>query len=309
MIDKLILEYNESLKKLEQIGIDSTELSTNFKDNNTFKKWFENQSNLFFDYGKFEYKFPILRNSPIISNLDLWRISSFGKQFLSDLMPSNSLLHTVKLGRCNYPFNPVFYANNSITGALFEVFKESFKPNEPKNIILSKWQLKDEHDLALFSSKEKSKNEDFNRLYLKFYNEVKNKFSTDDFEKLGDYLGEIFLNPDDYTGSAFLAQNFLYSPLPDYNSAIIFPSVRNTKSFNVAINRHITDNPNRFVLIEAYDIEILEFIFDENGNGHHKYKCNNLLTTKDQCNLISEVVEFPDRIFENEIKEFDIVIN
>ena len=123
----------------------------------------------------------------------------------------------------------------------------------------------------LFTTPDKSQNDVILKFHNYIFDKLKGQNTTED-EEFINYVSDQFLLEDDYTISAFLSQFFLYDGDQDH-SAIIYPSVRNKKSFNIAINKNVVDNFDYFEFEKGIELNLHNFNFDPNtGEGNMKYQ-------------------------------------
>jgi hypothetical protein len=272
--NKLISDFKHYMGQLESIGTNYAPFNAYGDDQAPFLKWFNAEYAKVM--GNYSFETPSISENDRFSDNDLFRITDYStldkKKVTALSCPSE--LKWVALGRCNYPFNPVFYANFSRIGCFSEKYHNKYK-GAPKNLILSRWHLKNKHTFSLYTTPLKSENAIISELYEHVYKGLKAKNLVSNFQEYQefmDYVSDTFLRDDDYTISAFLSQCFIYDS--EFNhSGIVYPSVRNKKTFNIAFNKHVVDDLYYFEFKDALDINLHEFQMDaETGAGHIVYE-------------------------------------
>lgn len=168
-----------------------------------------------------------------------------------------------KIGRANIPYHPVFYGSYSIDCAIKEI--------NPKNkYVLTTWEWKEEFKINahLLSTKDKDyqyslqqynimNNEDYERELIKLNKNISPGTMLGDMLDTMYAVSDLFLNEEDYFGSALIGFEELYRtrltkkyPTTDL---LIYPSVKLNTGINLAIHPEIVDN-----YLELKKIEIFE---------------------------------------------------
>lgn len=305
----------ESFNSLDKIGTDeSLKEKVPYLE---FKKWVELQCDKFY---KNELDYELLRtNSKYLINKPIWRIVDYNlpkEKTIKTFLPPYIFPNKIGLGRCNYPYNPVFYGAVSMLGCFTEKFQDGYKGCCPKNIFLTCFEITNPISFTIINTPNYCSLDIFNEIYKEVLNEFKkqnfNENQINEIIEITNLISEEFLNPNDYTISAFISQWFLYNPYkkPKENNLILYPSVRNKNSFNLAIGMDyiVTENgeiTNNLRLVDAIDIDLHKFNIDENGNGHIKYQVNKVFKSNDKGELV--VVDDSKLYILDKIENYNIV--
>jgi hypothetical protein len=168
-----------------------------------------------------------------------------------------------KIGRANVPYHPVFYGSFSIDCAVNEI-----QTDKPYVISTWTWKEKSKINAKLLSTNEKEYES-----ALKSYNVLNNEdYQTRLINSRRDYspgtlLGEmlesmngvadLFLNKDDYFGSAIIGFEELYrtriSKVLPTTDVLIYPSVKLSSGINLAIHPEIVDK-----YLELKDVQTIK---------------------------------------------------
>lgn len=172
-----------------------------------------------------------------------------------------------KLGRCNFPKHPVFYASNNPVTALSEVVRDSeFKG---KKFCISSWEIIKSNDTFIFESFLQTSlhpNNPFDALAKTLIDKVnepfENKLTEDQTQGMVEFLKYIdsqFINDDNYSFSASLAHRRIYGKHNFCTDILMYPSVQTLmQGVNLAINPNFVDNHmrvKRFYIIELQSFD------------------------------------------------------
>jgi hypothetical protein len=195
-------------------------------------------------YTKIDYKLPIFR-ARIYDGFDIANRKEL--QY-----PPKELCRFT--GRANVPTYPVFYGSYDKDCAIREL-----KLKEEKVVVISEWRWKENLSLSvkLFSKMEveyESILQKYNVRTIKEYVDLcyskygKHKHGDLHFDmiKRMSAMCDLFLNEEDYFGSAIVGFEELYRPRLSKNmprtDVLIYPSISNPQSLNLAIHPEIVDN-------------------------------------------------------------------
>ena len=177
---------------------------------------------------------------------------------------------TENIGRCNFPYNPVFYCSNDPITALLEVVRNSDFKN--KKYCISSWELvpsKDKIAFQTFLQSEFNQINHFNLLKNSLREELKTNFKKiseeqlDAFIEILKYLDNQFLNDNNYSISASLAHQVLYAKHNLRTDILMYPSIQTkTKGVNMAIHPNFVDN--KMKIVRFYIVELTKY---DNDNG------------------------------------------
>lgn len=185
-----------------------------------------------------------------------------------------------KLGRCNFPKHPVFYASNNPITALAEVVRnEEFKG---KKFCISSWEIIKSNDTFIFENFLQTslhpKNH-FAVLAKALANRVNEPFDiklpeeqTQGIVEFLKYIDSQFISDENYSFSASLAHRRIYGKHNFCTDILMYPSVQTLmQGVNLAINPNFVDNHmrvKRFYIIElqSFDRQSGKFIIT-----FHKY--------------------------------------
>jgi hypothetical protein len=193
-------------------------------------------------FKKFPTKLFRVRDLDSITNIDLYSEHSYPP------------VSNVKMGRCNFPRNPVFYCSIDPKIALFEVSKSN---TSSRDYCISKWELVKTNQklfLEYFIQIPLQENNDINLLkdnlknrvnepFLKSYDRKLDKEQEQGVIEYRKYLDSCFINDNDYSISASLAHNSLYASHNYKTDILIYPSVQTSYlGINLAIRPNFVDN-------------------------------------------------------------------
>jgi hypothetical protein len=174
-----------------------------------------------------------------------------------------------KLGRANIPFHPVFYASYSKECAIKEI-----RLKENLNVVITEWRWKPDISLSvkLFSKLETAFEQSlikFNirtvKEYVDLSERIRGPITPDSMhgkmlEKMHT-LCDLFLNDEDYFGSALVAYEELYrsrlSKTVQSSDLLVYPSVFNDGGVNVAVHPEVVDK-----YLEIYSVELIDVAED-----------------------------------------------
>jgi len=200
----------------------------------------------------FDFSFPIYRARE-------WD----GFELIRENLQYPSKMDCRRIGRANIPYHPVFYGSYSSECAVKEI-----KTNKP--YILSTWVWKEDFKINahLLSTRQKeyeSALKSFNIMNNQEYDEriIERHKNTGPGTLVGEMLetmegiADLFLNEDDYFGSALIGFEELYRTRINktYSSTdvIIYPSAQSKTGINLAIHPEIVDQ-----YLELSEVKIIK---------------------------------------------------
>ena len=175
-------------------------------------------------------------------------------------------INLTKMGRCNFPKNPVFYCSNDPGTSLMEVIREN--NFEKKQYCISRWKIRKNDNELLFENYlriDLPKENVFKDLNKNVYDQIKEAFAGKISEsqikgtiKYFEFLDESFINDNSYSLSATLAHESLFKEHLSRTDILAYPSRQSYyKGVNFAINPNFVDNNmyvDRFYVIDVNHI-------------------------------------------------------
>jgi hypothetical protein len=166
-----------------------------------------------------------------------------------------------RIGRANVPYHPVFYGSYSIDCAVKEI-----KTDKP--IALSTWNWKEKLKINahLLSTREKeyesalkefnvNNNDDYQNRLIQLNRDFSSGTMHGEMLERMHGVAELFLNEEDYFGSAIIGFEELYRTRINkkYPSTdvLIYPSIRIKKGINLAIHPEVVD---KFLVLKSIEI-------------------------------------------------------
>jgi hypothetical protein len=218
-------------------------------------------------FSEFDYLPSAIRKNKKFG-LPIFRARELSKEFNIDnpIQHSYPPANFVKLGRCNFPKNPVFYGSINPLTALREVIRDNSYSS--KTYCITKWSVSS--NIEEISSQSILQiplppNNQFTMLKDDERNKVKGIFGRNlsDSQVNGiisywEFLHEIFTSKDSYSLSATLAHKTLYSENAARADILMYPSLQSESvACNFAIHPNFVDN---HMNIEwAYIVELLNY--------------------------------------------------
>lgn len=202
----------------------------------------------------FNIKFFRVRELSSFSNLDIFSEHSYPP------------IKLTKMGRCNFPENPVFYCSNDPATSLMELIRQDNYKN--KKYCISRWKVIPSDDILFFENFFRSKVPEenfFKELNSNLYEQLNELFEgkiTDSqlkgTIKYFEFLDRCFIDDENYSLSASLAHESLYRKYEIRTDILAYPSKQtNSKGINFAINPNFVNNNmnvDRFYIVEVNNI-------------------------------------------------------
>lgn len=248
----------QSIERLKKIEWPIYEKGTNIRE---FIKSIEK-----IIYSEFEIFLNVIQ--PIRINefkLQFFRVREFSSFTNPNIFAEHSYPPTnlAKMGRCNFPNHPVFYASNNPLVALLEVIRDNDYTN--KKYCISSWELVNSDEelmLQTFLQTELHEDNPFNILKegtnVNFDSSFEQKLPPDQKAGTQEYLKFLqnsFINDSNYSLSASIAYKALFAPHNMATDILLYPSVQSRfKGVNMAINTNFVDQNmvvKRFYIVEV----------------------------------------------------------
>lgn len=254
--------FGETVKSIAKLRLAEWPM---FNPNDNIEPFIKTVESILF--AEFDYLPSTIRKNQKFG-LPIFRVRDLSKEFNID----NQLEHSyppanfVKLGRCNFPANPVFYGSINPLIALLEVVRDNCYSS--KTYCITKWSVTTETEeissQSLLQVPLPPKNR-FTILKDDERNKVKKIFGRNLSESqvngivsYWEYLHEMFTSKHNYSLSATLAHKALYSQNVARADILMYPSLQ-SKSLagNFAIHPNFVDNHMK--IERAYIVELLNY--------------------------------------------------
>lgn len=201
-------------------------------------------------------------------SFDLFRVRKLSTFANIDLLCEHSYtpIHlTNKLGRCNFPYHPVFYCSNDAITSLIEVGKDELLGNR---FCISVWRVRPS-DYEIFVEPYLFGDSHPEGEYMKWRQSLVSEINTPFENKLTEdqkkglimylnFLAETFLNDSEYIKSAFFTHRRLYVNNPIPTEILIYPSVQSERrTLNMCLHPNFVDNmliSKRFYIVEVKNV-------------------------------------------------------
>ncbi|MCG8902835.1 RES domain-containing protein [Tenacibaculum finnmarkense] len=203
---------------------------------------------------EFNLKFFRVRELSTIKNIDVFSEHSYPPPYFT------------KMGRCNFPENPVFYCSNDPGTSLFEVIRDG--NYKKKQFCISKWEIIPSEEIFIFENylrnelPNKNPFKDLNDNLVERLDETfEGKLTKEKREGVFKYLEFIdnsFINDNNYSLSASIAHDSLFREHETRADVLMYPSRQsNLVGLNLAINPNFVNNNmkiSRFYTVEINNI-------------------------------------------------------
>ena len=300
-ICKKIIEF----KKKELVKFDSTL----HKNINEYCKLIESELYNYFPF--LPYTCTIMNSKEI--NLDFYRVRELEQFNNTNLITEHSFppIPFTKIGRCNFPKNPVFYCSNNPITSLCEVTRNTEYEN--KNYCISVWKIKKNisvdtnihnflySDLPEENFFKKLKDIEIQKID-KIFGDNLSQSQKNGLNELMKFIHTEFINDIDYSISSTLSHTRIYANHQYSADILIYPS---NQSNRVGINFAIHPNyvNNMMEIKRLYIIKALKLINDQN-NFEIKFKSyadlnNNRFIWKEMPDDLNEIRKIIQSDFKN----------